>query len=184
MADIVKMEMVNANRHIVIELLLRHGAAVKPFAGHLTGPAIELFQHGAILDLGRAAVAFISALDEGHKDLVKLLLNIGISPDVTTFSLWESQSGRSVAAEQGNLEIMEIALDAGTTQGAEALCMASHLGKSDTVNVLLDYGVDVNATSKRGIHRGESAFSCIINFPPFEKLKMVENTTLPWPKSA
>ena len=97
--------------------------------------------------------SLMMASQDGHEEIVKLLLDIGAGVNQTT------QSGNTaliLASQNGHEETVKLLLDKGalvnqTTQnGSTALLRASHNGHKDTVTLLLNKEANVNQVGQNG----------------------------------
>lgn len=107
-----------------------------------------LLEHNAnVIDvdrLGQNSIVF--AANSGHRDVVKLLLDQGvldISKDYMTKALER-------AACKGFARVTECLLQRGVKNFGDALHLSVQSGHCLVVNILLNYGADVNAIGQKG----------------------------------
>ena len=93
--------------------------------------------------------ALLLAADEGHLEVVRLLLEAGADKEAATID--GATTALIVAAGSGHLEVVRLLLEAGadkdaaTTDGATALLYATHNGHLEVVRLLLEAGADKEA---------------------------------------
>ena len=100
-----------------------------------------------------------AAPDQGHRDLVQLLLNLGADPNIWS-QIWEHGSALIAAARAGHNAIVSFFLESGADvhlgdlqkRYATALIAAVNEGHTESVRILLRAGADVNARSKEFKH--------------------------------
>lgn len=91
-----------------------------------------------------------AAIQQGRVDLVRLLLDVGASPEGGDMS----NTALALAVKQGNMEIFQMLLAAGADVNAgmeddyRVIMQASYLGRLEMVKMLVERGADVNAWSQ------------------------------------
>ena len=150
----------------VIELLLKHGADINyknnkglsVFTLAIYNHSMEivslLLKHTAYTDLnpldyGSTGHWMLSAAYNGHTEVVKLLLKLGV--DLTVHN-WRGETALTVAAAEGQAEVVELLLESGAdiniqgkgSAGRTALMKAVERGNTEVVEILLKHGADVN----------------------------------------
>ncbi|MFE3152572.1 MULTISPECIES: ankyrin repeat domain-containing protein [unclassified Streptomyces] len=125
------------------------------------GDVIEvarLLEQGAVVDTpnrdGRTALD--RAVEQGHADVVRRLVGAGADLEQRAGEYQES-TPLCLAASRGHTAVVGVLLDAGARTGAQGrlgyvpLVLAATTGDEghpQTVNLLLDRGVDINAVMK------------------------------------
>jgi ankyrin repeat protein len=96
----------------------------------------------------------IIASDNGHKDIVELLLDKGI--DINQKSEYWKRNALHVASEKGHSEIVELLIDRGIDinlqdiDGSNALHLAFLNDKRDIVELLIERGIDIRQQNNFG----------------------------------
>lgn len=148
-----------------VEQLLQSGAEVDPKGWDATSPIVaavyvgdpemiqRLVEAGANvhdLDFGINARPIGMAIKQDRSDLVKLLLDLGASPEDGDLE----GIGLSIAIQKNNLAIFQMLLEAGAdpNSGMEddyrVIMEASSYGQFEMVQMLVSYGADVSAWSQ------------------------------------
>ncbi len=105
----------------------------------------------------KGKTALMIALENGHEELCKLLLERGADVNVTAMDHWDK--GKTVlilAAENGHEELCELLLERGAdvnavgNEGWTALMFAAKNGHKEVCELLLERGADVNAVGNEG----------------------------------
>ncbi len=140
----------------VIELLLKHGADINyknnkglsvftlAIYNHSMDIVSLLLKHTAYTDLnpldyGSTGHWMLSAAYDGHTEVVKLLLKLGV--DLTVHN-WRAETALTVAAEEGQTEIVELLLEHGANPllrvwiDSTALTYAKNLGYYNIAKIL------------------------------------------------
>ena len=150
----------------VIELLLKHGADINyknnkglsVFTLAIYNHSMEivslLLKHTAYTDLnpldyGSTGHWMLSAAYNGHTEVVKLLLKLGV--DLTVHN-WRGETALTVAAAEGQAEVVELLLESSAdiniqgkgSAGRTALMKAVERRNTEVVEILLKHGADVN----------------------------------------
>lgn len=158
------MKAVESQKPAIVALLLSHGVDVKAVTPDGDSPALTAAQDGlpesfeiikmlgkakANMDASNAAYTpLFYAVNQSNKELVRVLLEAGASPDAKT------QFGKTPLHEAiGNLEILQMLLAAKgnpnvtNDRGETPLHEAIANGSLETVDALLKAGADVNKKS-------------------------------------
>jgi hypothetical protein len=102
---------------------------------------------------GRPETALTAAVEMGHTNLVRELLDKGADANA------KSDDGKTmlyIASREGNSDVVQALLDKGAdvnakgSNGATALMVASQNGRVDVVRALIDKGADINAKMNGG----------------------------------
>ncbi|MEU8843744.1 ankyrin repeat domain-containing protein [Streptomyces roseus] len=118
----------------------------------------RLLGQGVVVDApsGDGRTALDRAVEKGHADVVRRLVGAGADLEQQTGEYQES-TPLCLAASQGHTAVVEVLLDAGAPTGAQGrlgyvpLVLAATTGDAghpETVALLLDRGVDINAVMK------------------------------------
>lgn len=111
----------------------------------------DLLRWSWLYDLNRYSV-LQGASEEGHADIVALLIDAGVEPDWT--DLWR-------AAEAGHSEVVAHLIDGGVdlNSGSNGLAGAASRGHSDVVDLLIEAGADINrcSSNRNGVSGAEAA---------------------------
>jgi ankyrin repeat protein len=101
--------------------------------------------------LDDGTTALYMACQEGHLDVVKLLLGCQRHVDPNLASTLDGSTPLHVATQKGHLEIVELLLIHGAQvnrrkhgEGATALYLASQSGNIEVIKTLIKYGADPN----------------------------------------
>lgn len=132
----------------LVELLLSHGAHISNSAlsavaknGHV-GTAQKLLNAGAKANPD----VFVQGLWGGSLERVQLLIRNGAGVNSTV----EAGSALEIAAEAGNVAIVQELLKSGARPDANCLYAAARKGDNDIVFMLLGKGLDINAEGRAG----------------------------------
>ena len=152
---------VNARPRLV-ECVLEHNPIIYP--EHIRAPIIngdkeivKLLTEKAQVSVNRKIFGgwqpIHYACEEGHTDIVKLLLDHGAEINTATNNGWQAIHH---AANKGHTDIVKLLLDhnakvnATTNNGWQAIHLAAEQGHTDIVKLLLDHGAEINAATNDG----------------------------------
>ncbi len=100
---------------------------------------------------------FALAARQGHADLLRRLLGIGVDPDDPRHAVNAGETPLLAAARSGQVEAVDVLLDAGanvdaqeTWNGQSALMWAAAEGHAAVVARLIERGADINVRSNSG----------------------------------
>ncbi|EGY19779.1 ankyrin-1 [Verticillium dahliae VdLs.17] len=148
----------------LFELLLDHGADRMQADGitalhtivqlNYLDLAKSLLRRGVHVDGGRVHKAIHYAVMEGRTEMVKLLLDSGVSIESTDAL---GNTALSWAAKNGNLDLIRLLLDHGVdhaaanVNGTTALHTVSQNGHTNCIGLLLDHGANPTAADSIGV---------------------------------
>eukprot|EP00118_Oscarella_pearsei_P003104 m.12968 g.12968 ORF g.12968 m.12968 type:complete len:2147 (+) comp24414_c0_seq2:49-6489(+) len=122
--------------------------------GGLVEVATFLLDHGADIELG-ASTPIMEAAQEGHYDLVKMLLERGAKADAVANN---GDTALIFCCSNGHTEVAELLLDAGANLehkaegGRTPLMKAARAGHLQTVQFLISRGAGVNMKTSNNDH--------------------------------
>ena len=138
-ADIVKVLLARGAQHAKARDVLWHAAVSRSLA-----VVKELLAQGARPD--ECPTALVAATQEGFQDIVLELLAYGADPNTPCMF---GRVALDQAFSNGHRKISNILLDNNASPSPSALVEAAGLGYPETVQKLLDLGVDPNTPAKK-----------------------------------